>query len=182
MVDGLWGDPIVSLFWTIYTIIKLKYCSGTYKTNFYTTNYFGRGAPPLLHMSILFFDKKFGCGADPRPPFSDNVRNFVVFFFWWLPLWNFCKFKFSLKIWKLWTCCGKDVNKLWSSYEQILNKVIKQLCLNVQVLNKSWASCEKFMKKLSTSHGTNHGQVVKVSASREDVMNKWWTNCDLIKS
>ena len=35
--------------------------------------------PPLLHMSILFFDKKFGCGADP-PPFSDNVQYSIVFF------------------------------------------------------------------------------------------------------
>ena len=33
---GLVGDPTVSLFWTMHTIMKLKYCLGTYKTNFYT--------------------------------------------------------------------------------------------------------------------------------------------------
>ena len=38
LVGGLVGDPIVSLFWTMHTIMKLKYCSGTYKTNFYTKN------------------------------------------------------------------------------------------------------------------------------------------------
>ena len=30
-------------------------------------------------MSILFFNKKFGCGADPTLSL-DNVQNFIVFF------------------------------------------------------------------------------------------------------
>ena len=38
------------------------------QNNFYKKNSFGRGAPtppPPKHMSILFFDKKFGRDEDP---------------------------------------------------------------------------------------------------------------------
>ena len=38
---------------------------------------------PHEHMSVLHFDKKFGCTAALTPhPFSDNVKNFVVFIRW----------------------------------------------------------------------------------------------------
>ena len=35
-------------------------------------NNFGQGPPPPLykHIAILFFDKKFGCGADPPTLFG----------------------------------------------------------------------------------------------------------------
>ena len=33
LVGGLVVDPLFSLFWTMFTILEVKQCSGTYKTN-----------------------------------------------------------------------------------------------------------------------------------------------------
>ena len=43
-----------------------------------------RPPPPIPCPYPILNKKRFGCAADPSPPFFDNVQNFV--FFLWFPL------------------------------------------------------------------------------------------------
>ena len=81
---------------------------------------------------------------------------------------------------KSWKSFEKNMNKLWTSPEQLTNFLLNKSWKNweklwascKQVTNKSWTSNEQVMKKSWTSH---EQVVTKLWTSREQAVNKLWT-------
>ena len=92
-----WVTLHISLFWSICTILKLKYCSRTYKTTFIqkTISYKELRPPPTVCTSILFFDKKFGWVEDPTSLFRQCPKFWIFFIaslrhYLWLSIYIEC--------------------------------------------------------------------------------------------
>ena len=76
-VGGLVSDPIIFSFWTMCTILEVRLCSVAFKTNFYTKNYFGRGAltpPPSIYMGSFAQTLHFFAAAQENEDLRSPCR------------------------------------------------------------------------------------------------------------